>query len=76
MPGQQLRKKKRRQLRPSSIFFFLNALKFGIFIILRFQDFKGNTALHTMTKYKRLPCIVSLLSHGANVEVIKEDISR
>ena len=74
MPGQQLRKK-RRQFRPSSIFFW-NALKFGIFIILRFQDFKGNTALHTMTKYKRLPCIVSLLSHGANVEVIKEDISR
>lgn len=33
------------------------------------KDFKGNTALHTMTKYKRLPCIVSLLSHGANVEV-------
>lgn len=32
------------------------------------RDYEGRTALHVMLKHKRLPCVVSLLGHGARVQ--------
>ncbi|XP_037557481.1 85/88 kDa calcium-independent phospholipase A2 isoform X1 [Dermacentor silvarum] len=37
------------------------------------KNFQGNTALHIMVARGRLSCVISLLSHGANVNAIGSD---
>jgi len=37
------------------------------------KNFTGATALHTMVKYKRLPCVVCLLSYGAVVDQVDSE---
>ncbi|KAL1423397.1 hypothetical protein MTO96_021154 [Rhipicephalus appendiculatus] len=37
------------------------------------KNFQGNTALHIMVARGRLNCVISLLSHGANVNAIGSD---
>jgi len=37
------------------------------------KNFHGSTALHTMVKHKRLPCVVCLLSHGAVVDEVDSE---
>merc|ERR1719319_285427 len=37
------------------------------------KNFCGSTALHSMVRNKRLPCLVSLLSHGAAVDELDSD---
>jgi len=37
------------------------------------RNFSGSTALHTMVKHKRLPCVVCLLSYGAKVDQVDSD---
>ncbi|CAN8003372.1 unnamed protein product, partial [Ixodes hexagonus] len=37
------------------------------------KNFQGNTALHIMVARGRLSCVISLLSHGANVNAVGSD---
>jgi len=37
------------------------------------KNFTGSTALHTMVKHKRLPCVVCLLSYGAVVDQVDSE---
>lgn len=40
------------------------------------KNFQGNTALHIMVARGRLACVISLLSHGANVNAVGSDGDR
>jgi len=45
----------------------------GLGCSIEARNFTGATALHTMVKHKRLPCVVCLLSHGALVDQVDSD---